>query len=142
MCAINRVSSEPPSHIECARYSVLVCPFLTNPKKRRREGNKPDHVEAAGVMLDRNPGVSLLWSSKSWKPFRVPEEHGGGVLFDVGTPTSVEWWAEGRKATRDEIMASIDSGLPLLLESAERDGPKAVAQLNAMKATAMKLVPA
>lgn len=28
MCAINRVSSEPPSHYECARWSARNCPFL------------------------------------------------------------------------------------------------------------------
>src|SRR5437764_29347 len=32
MCAVNRVSSEPPSHRECAEFSVRACPFLTKPK--------------------------------------------------------------------------------------------------------------
>src|ERR1041385_2432550 len=30
MCAINRVTSEPPSHRECAEWSARACPFLLN----------------------------------------------------------------------------------------------------------------
>src|SRR5262245_10337978 len=37
MCAINRVSSEPPSHVECAEWSARNCPFLSRPHARRRE---------------------------------------------------------------------------------------------------------
>jgi hypothetical protein len=32
----------------------------------------------------------------------------------MGEPDRVEWWAEGRKATREEVQESIDSGLPNL----------------------------
>ena len=28
MCAINRISAEPPSHRECAEWSARACPFL------------------------------------------------------------------------------------------------------------------
>jgi hypothetical protein len=37
-------------------------------------------------------------------------------LFRIGEPTSVAWYAEGRPATRKEVLVSIDSGLPLLQE--------------------------
>src|SRR4051812_13673711 len=32
MCAVNRISSEPPSHLECAQFSAMACPFLVRPK--------------------------------------------------------------------------------------------------------------
>jgi hypothetical protein len=32
----------------------------------------------------------------------------------MGEPSQVEWWAEGRPATREEVQRSIDSGLPAL----------------------------
>src|SRR5215467_7036859 len=35
MCAVNRVSSEPPSHFECAQFAVQACPFLTQPRRPR-----------------------------------------------------------------------------------------------------------
>lgn len=152
MCAVNRVSAEPPSHYECATYAARACPFLANPKKRRREGYMPeDRIEAAGMMIARNPGVALVWSSRHWKPFQVPAQHsqlparkgiGAGVLFDVGEPTRVAWYAEGRDATREEVLASIDSGLPILMAEAEKEGSDAMKELERMRDRAMVLLPA
>jgi hypothetical protein len=145
MCAVNHVSAEPPSHLDCALYSAQACPFLTRPAMRRRDSNLPeDRIDPAGDMIRRNPGVALVWSSKTWKPFPVPAEHGGGSLFDVGDATSVRWLTEGRPATRVEVLASIDSGMPLLREQAESD-PRpdaALADLDRPREAARKLAPA
>ncbi|MEH2565366.1 hypothetical protein [Bradyrhizobium sp. AZCC 2289] len=65
----------------------------------------------------------------------------GGALFNVGDPERVEFFAEGRPATHDEIVASISSGMPTLREMAERDGPDAVAELGRMYDKAMELMP-
>jgi hypothetical protein len=137
MCAVNRVSAEPPSHYDCAHYAAMACPFLTQPRMRRNEKDMPEHLDPAGIMLKRNPGCTLLWVTHNYKPFRAM----GGVLFNVGDPVRVEFYAEGRKATHEEIMASIDSGMPTLREMAEHDGPDAVAELQQMYAKAMELVP-
>src|SRR5258708_39459955 len=32
MCAINRTISEPSSHLECAQFAAVACPFLANPR--------------------------------------------------------------------------------------------------------------
>jgi hypothetical protein len=137
MCAVNRVSAEPPSHYDCAHYAAMACPFLTQPRMRRNEKDMPEHLDPAGIMLKRNPGCTLLWVTHNYKPFRAM----GGALFNVGDPVRVEFYAEGRKATHEEIMASIDSGMPTLREMAEHDGPDAVAELQQMYAKAMELVP-
>lgn len=123
MCAINRLSSEPPAHRECARYSATACPFLSRPHAHRRDAGLPPEFHApAGGFLRRNPGVSLVWTTRTYKPFRAPSEDGRiGVLFDMGEPDSMEWFAEGRAATREEIEASIATGLPHLIEVAEAD---------------------
>src|SRR6185369_5061065 len=68
MCGVNRISSEPPSHLECAIWSAQNCPFLSKPHMVRRE----DEFMAtcplpAGVMIERNPGVSLLWTTRTYK---------------------------------------------------------------------------
>jgi hypothetical protein len=65
MCALNRVSAEPPSHQDCAIFSAKACPFLTRPHMRRRD-HIPDGITSpAGVMLTRNPGVTLVWTTTS-----------------------------------------------------------------------------
>ena len=141
MCGVNRVSAEPPSHLECAVYSARACPFLTTPTMVRRERGLDEigTQDPAGLMLTRNPGVALVWSSRTWVPFRAP---GGGVLFNVGEPTATRWYAHGRTATRAEVLASIETGLPLLREQAEAEGDRAVAALERMHADALTLVPA
>jgi hypothetical protein len=138
MCAVNRVSAEPPSHRECAFYAVSACPFLTQPKMRRNEKDMPEHLEPAGVMLRRNPGCTLMWTTLKYSVFK---DGRGGALFNVGDPERVEFFAEGRLATREEVMASIDSGMPTLREMAERDGPDAVTELGQQYNRAMELMP-
>lgn len=49
--------------------------------------------------------------------------------------------AEGRPATRDEVVASIDSGLPILRADAEAEGSDAVADLEQMHSEALALIP-
>lgn len=63
------------------------------------------------------------------------------MLLEVGDPERVEFFTEGRAAKHDEIMASISSGLPALQQLAEREGPEAVAELQAQYDKAMELIP-
>lgn len=138
MCSINRVSPEPPSHRDCADYAARACPFLTRPEMRRRSSNLPDDTsDPDGIMIARNPGVALVWTSRTW---RLDQRH---RLFDVGDPADVRWYAEGRAATRAEVLASIESGLPLLRAEAENDPQRALAlaALDRMHADALTLVP-
>ncbi len=119
MCAITRTNSEPPSHQECADWSVQACPFLTRPHMERREGNMPPgHEPPAGFALARNPGVTAVWTTRSYTAWRPPGDI-RGVLFTMGDPTNITWHKEGRPATRDEIMESVDGGLPALQAMAD-----------------------
>jgi hypothetical protein len=140
MCAVNRVSLEPPSHLDCARFAVRACPFLTNPQARRDpRGLDVDKLaeETPGNMILRNPGVTLLWRCRRFG--RTAER-----LFTLGAPVSLEWHSEGRSASRAEILASIASGLPLLAEQCDRDlDPEASrAELKRRLDAALELVPA
>jgi hypothetical protein len=121
MCAVNRISAEPPAHRECAIYSATVCPFLSVPNMRRRENNIPDGtVGAAGVAILRNPGVALVWVTRAFTSFRPPFG-AAGILCEIGDPTELHWFAEGRTATREEVLASMQSGLPSLQAACAKD---------------------
>ena len=138
MCAVNRNIAEPPSHLACAEYSVKACPFLSQPRMRRNEKDLPEgHV--AGIGIRRNPGVTALWTTLSYKVWRAPNL---GALFAIGDPEHVEYYAEGRRATREEILESMQSGLPGLMEPAVTEGPEAVAELERQCAKALELLPA
>jgi hypothetical protein len=140
MCVVNKVTSEPPSHPECARYAARACPFLANPRMRRNEKHLPDdRLPPDGIPLDRNPGVAALWFSLyPSRPFETGE---GGYLFDLGRVDRVEWYAHGRPASRAEVDASVASGLPALRSVAEAEGAEAVAALDDMIAAANRLFP-
>jgi hypothetical protein len=139
MCAINRVTSEPPSHLLCANFSVKACPFLSRPKMVRNYKTMPEDQrgEVPGFSLDRNPGVVLVWTTRSYQLVKVPN----GVLFSLGDPTSLSWWSQGRPATRAEIDHSIAGGMPALRELAEAEGPDAVAELAVRIKAAESLMP-
>jgi len=111
MCVVNRNSAEPPSHYDCAKFSALACPFLTLPKAQRREANMPANTqELAGIMIPRNPGVTCLWTTKRYFVHNTAR----GPLFNIGRSESVEWSAEKLPATREQVLVSIDSGMPSL----------------------------
>jgi hypothetical protein len=95
MCAINRVSAEPPSHRACAEYAVKACPFLSHPRARRNTVDLTGRPETTpGVAIPRNPGVTLLWVTESFH-VRVAETPAGGAgyLLNVGEPLELAWYA-------------------------------------------------
>lgn len=124
MCAVNRNTSEPPCHLECARYSALTCPFLSNPAMKRRDHETvmAKGEEQGGIAILRNPGVTCLWQS-DYRLYRCPLS--GKPLVELGAPGQ-EWYARGQKASRAQVLESIDSGMPILMECAEKEGAEAV----------------
>jgi hypothetical protein len=143
MCVVNHISAEPPSHYSCALYSALHCPFLTTPNMTRRDRHlPPGNVDPPGTMIMRNPGVTCLWVVRynAWSVIKTPR----GPLFDIGSAVRVEWYAEGREATRAEVMASLESGLPILhgqLHSEGVDHLPDCLRLDDQYGAAMRLVP-
>ena len=144
MCGINRTSQEPPSHHACAVWAARACPFLNTPKRVRDDQDLPEGHVVSGEMIARNPGVTMLWVCETFRPFPVKRSDGtgGGVLFEMGEPSLVVWYAEGRAATHQEVMESVESGLPLLLEAAAEDGALACFELGRAAERFHRFVPA
>lgn len=139
MCVVNRVSAEPPCHLDCAEFSVRACPFLSKPQMVRRENDMPEGTEVpAGEMIRRNPGVIALYPTRD---FHLIRDGKGGVLLSLGAPERVTWWTQGRPATRAEAVASMTSGLPILMQMAEAEGADAVAELHRLVEAAQVLLP-
>lgn len=139
MCSINRIISEPPSHRVCAEFAVKACPFLSKPRMRRNEKDLPAG-EVAGFHIDRNPGISCLWETNEYRWFRTV--HGGsGYLCSLGEPRQTEWYTEGRLASRAEVLESIESGYPFLMNMAKKEGNESIRDLERKKAQVLKLLP-
>jgi hypothetical protein len=143
MCVVNTNTAEPPCHYDCALYSTRACPFLTMPRMRRNEKAMPEGHSVAGIAIKRNPGVVVLWTTGNYRRRRDP--NGMGLLFDLELlPERVEFFAEGRPATRKEIMESMNTGMPILrgMADQDRDPADAHAELDLRWDRAIKLVPA
>lgn len=144
MCVVNRTNSEPPCHYDCAHFAVRACPFMILPGAKRREANLPEQRSpAAGLGIARNPGAIALYVCRTYRPFKVDGPVGvRGVLFELGEPDRIEWYREGRTATRAEIMESIDTGLPALHEMAAKQRPDALSALSEYVKRALRYLPA
>lgn len=126
MCAINRVSQEPPAHRDCALFSAKACPFLTRPHAKRREGGLPEEISIDGIAVMHNPGVALVWVTREFFCFSVPTpENPNGYLIKVGDPLEALWLSEGRQASRLEVLEAISRGLPILVEASKLQGAEA-----------------
>src|SRR5262249_13298897 len=116
MCVVNRVTAEPPCHLDCAEYAVKACPLLTKPKMRGNEKGLAEMRDAkvteqpAGIMLRRNPGVACIWVTNKYRV--VPAKPKGFLFRLIGSPVNVTFWCEGRRATFSEVTESVDTGLP------------------------------
>lgn len=141
MCIINRISADPPVRLDVARWSARICPFLSRPGAQRDRRHR-DLVDEQGVMqgergiaLARNPGVCAVYSTPDVR--QVPRER----LLRLGEPTLVEWYAEGREATPEEVWSAVRSGFPSLSKMAEEEGDEAMIELSRMMVAATRWMP-
>lgn len=128
LCTINRTAPEPPTHKDCAIYAAQNCPFLTRPAMRRREAGLPAGLSLAthapGASLGHNPGATAIWITERADPF---PDGKGGLLFRMGPPSEVLWFAEGRAATRAEALAALAEERETLRALVEASGTADVA---------------
>jgi hypothetical protein len=123
MCTVNKVSSEPPSHEECAIYAAKVCPFLANANRERREDELTDGCVASGEMIKRNPGVTAIYITRDYKTFKAKHTD-NTPLFELGAPLAVHWYRNAEIAANVDILRSMATGYPLLRSMADNDDAK------------------
>jgi len=100
---------------------------------KRRESNLPDHQDAPGIGLKRNPVATLVWCS-DFSIFKVPIDRGGGWLIELHKPISIRCFSRGQPGTLQDALDSIASGYHNLLTVAQQDGLDAVYQLELQRA--------
>jgi hypothetical protein len=101
--AISGQTGEPPSHLMCAGYAVVTCPFMLNPD-RQMLGKKRPHANpdaARTDVADYNPGMQVIWVTKdyklSWPGPKTP------IFEPKGQPVSIQFWREGKRATYKQV---------------------------------------
>lgn len=139
MCLVNRISSEPPSHLDCAEFACTACPFLTRPLAKRVE-QEDEVIAPAGVMIARNPGATAVWvtTAEGYEYF-VPRGSRSPLIQLMSTPTQLHAWARGKPLQWEALMDSLESGMPLLEEHCDGD-PQAFEALRVAERDARRIV--
>jgi hypothetical protein len=140
MCVVNRNTSEPPCHRECADFAAHACPFMLLPRAQYRTANSPEDIHSPTGFLDGNPGVMCLYITTTFRTYRAGK-HSNDWLITIGDPVECLWYAEGKPASREAVLEAVERRIPLLREMAERDGKDAVAELEKMKNAMLTLLP-
>jgi hypothetical protein len=98
MSAIEGATPEPPSHYDCARFSVRHCPHLSTPKAKpsTKHGEGAGYGARANVSKVRS-GVTAIWMTRGRGA--APFAAGGGILFGLDGPERLEWYAAGGPAS-------------------------------------------
>jgi len=132
MCVVNRITSEPACHRDCAEYAARGCPFLTIPDAQYRDSNLPAETQATPGMVTHNPTACALYTTRSWYVRHVTDGAGArGALIRLGPPEAVQFWHRGRPASRAETLAALNKGLDVLRKAAEEQGEEALGELLA-----------
>lgn len=142
MCAVNRNTSEPGCHLACAEFAAQACPFMVRPAAQYRSANMPEEAKAHIGGLPGNPGAVCIWITRTFHPYYVPGGENDDWLIRLGDPVRVLWYAEGKLATRQQILDSFERRLPALKEIASQQGPDAEEALQAQVERTMALLPA
>jgi hypothetical protein len=121
MSVIEGATPEPPSHYECAAFSVSACPHLSTADARfsGRYADDADCVAQPNISKATS-AVTAIWITKGRgaTPFRA----GAGTLFGLAEPTRLEWYAAGRPASDGEVRVAIEQAVPTLRTAAVAQG--------------------
>jgi hypothetical protein len=125
MCLINRVSSEPVSHFDCASYAVAACPFLATPGRKRREKDLPSGIlppPSPDTHNPRNPGAVLLIRMGT-RPKPNDER-----LYELRNINGVEFYRAGERIYGLDCLPEFQAGARIIAgQASEYDGPVGLA---------------
>lgn len=125
---VNRVTSEPPMHLDCAEYALKTCPFLTKPHMERRTAGLPEATTTLHGQLLANPHINLAWVVKRYD--LIPREGDFYFYFGCVPPEAVRWYRAGKVLSRLEVTALFDGELRAYFEEYNGD----VSRLNTLLA--------
>lgn len=124
--AINLITSEPPSHKECAQWAAKACPHLNQKQRQRNNSNLPSELE------DRNPlGISETIEVSCVATVTNYAIHPGKhLLIELKQVTDIEWLKHGVRATREEVVDALAKARSLIAEIAIQEGEKSLTKLE------------
>ena len=135
MCLINRISSEPAAHQECARYAARACPFLSTPNRKRREKDLPAGIiPPPGDHSPDNPGAAFVVHLPK------PPKRRKDDLYHFPKILDVEVFRHGEPVFGLDRLPEFAAGARRLCQLAADIGPRNVAGFMAQLTPATRLL--
>jgi ferredoxin len=108
---LGRLSTEPPSHRECAEFAARACPFMIGKEKEHRaiEAELRQQVRSDPHQETKNPGLALVWITTGFHTSVQTVDGNDYLLFAISPAKEVLWFKDGRAATRQEAIDAVDS---------------------------------
>lgn len=89
--AEHRIFADAAMHVECAVYTVQVCPFIADPNYQRRAF---EHLGTAHPGQDSaKPDRSCVFVTNDYKIAKTT----GGWLFHPAPAKEIQWWKDGKR---------------------------------------------
>jgi hypothetical protein len=89
--AAARLSSEPPSHSNCATFAMKACPFILLPSAKHRP-IPGEGVQVIPTVDPHNPGTYCMWTTDS---FELVDAGKNGTLIRMGAARELKWYVKG-----------------------------------------------
>lgn len=94
-CIANRFFFDHPMHEECARYALVVCPYLAMPSYLGAKTHKvPEELRKTLVSSDSTKPVAFGLASTTWYRGVLVQ---GDTLLQAGPWVDLEWWVDGKR---------------------------------------------
>lgn len=90
LCETNRLFYDHPMHEDCAKYALMVCPFLAIPKMAYRK-HVGDAVSILKSVSTNKPDLFMLGKTKGYTLM----QNGSEILMHAQPWESIEWWQNG-----------------------------------------------
>ena len=123
LIVVTKHSAEPPSHRDCAEFAARTCPFMVHPRAQYRSPDIPD-TTVNTMMIAENPGVTVIWTTAGYEIQR----HHDDLVFIPQEASAVQWFTEGRPATREEAEDGLAHSLNNAI-TANKDFPDTIRHL-------------
>ena len=109
LAALQRISSEPPSHRECAVYAVQVCPFMVGGHDMRED---PIHEgqDVIEEMSPKNEQLNVIWICRDYTLTPLDPSR-GMFIYQMGDPVGVLVYHRGQPATLAQTMERVRSAI-------------------------------
>lgn len=111
LAALQRISSEPPSHRECAVYAVQVCPFMIGGYDMV---DAPDTInddqQVFEEMSTKNEQLNVIWVCHDYT-LQPADPSRGLFIYQMGQPSDVLLYHRGRPATLAQAVERVTNAI-------------------------------